>query len=649
MSVREVGYRIQTKLHNEWERLRGSTTIVIPLPDLASVGNGLGAPRLDFGVDPYTDDADALIAGRLDIFDLKDHDFSVAPNWNMDPASGTVAPLSFGKTLNHRDPALVGDIKYLWEPNRHLHLVTLAQAYSLTRDARYLDALSLQLGSWFEQCPYPLGPNWNSSLEVGIRLINWSLVWTLVGGRDSELFNGEAGQALLASWLTSIYQHAHFIRGHFSRYSSANNHLIGELAGLFVATTVWPCWPEFTHWRATAKSLLEEEAIKQNGADGVNREQAISYQQFVLDFLLIPALTARANGDEFSQPYWQRIERMLEYLASIMDVAGNVPMIGDADDGYVVRLSAEDGFCPYRSLLATGAVLFGRPEFKVKAGHLDDKTRWLLGSEADSQFARIDSAAAQLPVRRAFPEGGYYVLGCDFESEHEIRLIADAGPLGYLSIAAHGHADALAFTLSVGGREILVDPGTYAYHTQKQWRDYFRGTSAHNTVRVDGLDQSVSGGNFMWLAKAQARCEVWEPGATRDRFAAVHDGYRRLADPLTHRREIVLDKTTREILITDSLECAGEHSCEFFWHFAEECALALDGEFVTIDCGGKTIRMNIDSNIKEISIIKGDADRPLGWVSRRYDVKVPSSTLVGSVRVAGTQAFVTRIQCTEWS
>src|SRR5206468_507056 len=81
---------------------------------------------------------------------------------------------------------------------------------------------------------------------------------------------------------------------------------------------------------------------------------------------------------------------------------------------------------------------------------------------------------------------GYYILGADFDTPNEIRAVVDAGPLGYTAIAAHGHADALSFTLSVGGSEFLIDPGTCAYHTQERWRQYFRGTAAHNTLRVDG-------------------------------------------------------------------------------------------------------------------------------------------------------------------
>jgi len=141
-------------------------------------------------------------------------------------------------------------------------------------------------------------------------------------------------------------------------------------------------------------------------------------------------------------------------------------------------------------------VLFARADFKAKAGAFDDKSRWLLGDEAAARFAALDARSARLPVRRDFPHAGYHVLGEGFETPREVRIVADAGPLGFLSIAAHGHADALSFTLSAGGCPILIDPGTFAYHTERRWRDYFRGTAAHNTVRIDGVDQSVSGGTM---------------------------------------------------------------------------------------------------------------------------------------------------------
>ncbi len=643
MSPGEVGHRVQQKAFAQLQRWGLATARRAPDPDLSeplcnfvSFGDGISAR-------PYVGAADEILTGRLRIFAM-DHVYGATMEWNRDPKTRTMAPLIFGKTLNYRNPRAVGDIKYLWEPNRHLHLVTLAQAYHLTGDRRYLQGLRRQLESWFDQCPYLKGPNWTSSLELAIRLINWSIAWQLIGALDCAAFQGEDGQEFRDRWLTSIYRHMQFVRGNLSRYSSANNHLIGELAGLYVGASTWPFWPKTRKWGAQTKKELLCEALLQNAPDGVNREQAISYQQFVLDFLIIAGLAARAKCDDFSDGYWERIEVMLEFIASVMDVNGNVPMIGDADDGYVVRLSQEPDFCPYRSLLATAAVLFERGDFKRKAGRFDDKSRWLFGSRGEEQFRRLESAVLALP-RRAFPEGGYYILGCEFDTDKEVRIVVDAGPLGYLSIAAHGHADALAFTLSVGGHEFLIDPGTYAYHTDRKWRDYFRGTSAHNTLAVDGENQSAIGGSFMWTRKANATCESWEPGDGMDRFVGVHDGYMRLPDPVIHRREICLTKPERKIVITDILECLSTHLVQCYWHFSEACDVALEEASLIVTNVGITIKLSISDPRMKFEIAKGRADPPIGWVSHRFDVKAPTTTAVGTIRIHGTHTLCTEITC----
>ena len=644
MSALELLHRVRQKAAVRIERLGLGTAVRVPPLDLAREARGLLGSGGEISADAYVQAANQILAGRLRLFGLE-HVYEGTPQWNRDPKTGTVAPLGFGKTLNYRDESLVGDIKYLWEPNRHLHLVTLAQAYRLTQEQKYLDGLRRQLESWFDQCPYLLGPNWSSSLELGIRLINWSIAWQLIGGASSPAFAGTDGASFRDRWLQSIYQHMHFIRGHFSRYSSANNHLIGEAAGLFVGAVTWPYSGRCEPWAKLAQRTLEREALLQNAPDGVNREQAVSYQQFVLDFLLIPGMAGRANGREFSREYWRRIEAMLEYLASIMDVAGHVPMIGDADDGYAVRLSQEPDFCPYRSLLATGAVLFRRSDFKAKAGKLDDKTRWLLGADAERDYGALPLEPCELPVRRAFPDGGYYILGCDFETDREIRSTVDAGALGYLSIAAHGHADALALTLSVGGHEFLVDPGTYAYHTQKQWRDYFRGTAAHNTVVVDGENQSEIGGNFMWLRKAAGRCEAWESGAETDRFVGSHDGYLRLADPVIHRREIRLDKRKRHFSVTDTLECRGVHRVECYWHFSEDCDVLIEGNALKVVNKSATIRMVLSDPGLRFDLCRGQTEPPCGWISRSFDVKTPTMTARVALKIDRTTSVTTEIVC----
>lgn len=632
MGLAEALYRFRQVSKARFERLGFGLATTTEAPRGSAGMPWLEIMPLSFDSERYCAAADRVLRGYYHIFALDRAELGFPPQWNRDPKTGTEAPMVFGKNLNYRDEGVVGDIKYLWEPNRHLELVTLAQAWHLSREARYLESSRQLLESWFLQCPYPVGPNWVSSLEHAIRLVNWSYTWHLLDGDDSPLFHGDDGADFRRRWLDSIYQHLHFIRGYLSRYSSANNHLMGEYMGLFVGAVTWPLWRECREWLALAKEGLETEALRQNAEDGVNREQAAWYHHEVADMLFHCAIVGRANGIEFSRAYWGRLEAMLEYLASIMDLTGNVPMFGDADDAVMVRFSQEPEFNAYRSLLATGAVLFERSDFKVKAGRLDDKTRWLLGDAAEEKFNNISLENMALPVSRQFPSGGYWVLGDKFETDQEIRIVADAGPLGYLSIAAHGHADALSFTLSVKGREILIDSGTYAYHTQKKWRDYFRGTSAHNTVRVDGADQSIAGGNFLWIGHAEARCEKYITETNLDEWQASHDGYLKLDKPVRHRRRILLDKVRREIEVIDQLEGAGEHAVEIFWHFAESCKIRKEADDFVVLCEDIELRVITPVEL-QTDLMCGSESPPLGWISRRYDEKKPITSLVCNGRV----------------
>jgi hypothetical protein len=645
MSPAEISHRVGRMLSTHAERAGLFVPEAAPRPDLALTPRSWVHAAAGVDAARYIAAADRIAAGKLDLFALRDFEPGSPPRWNRDPKTGVEAPLSFGKLLDYRDPRLVGDIKYLWELNRHLHLVTLSQAYALSGDAKYFAVIREHLESWFAACPYPMGANWSSALEVAIRLINWAATWQLLGAAHSPLFEDAAGSRLQQRWLESVYRHAQFVQGYFSLYSSANNHLIGEAAGLFIAAQTWPHWPRALSWRRTAKAILEREALLQNTADGVNREQAVSYQQFVLDLLLLCLLAGKANGRWFSVAYESRIEAMLEFLASIMDAGGNVPMIGDADDAIAIGLG-QPPFSPYRSLLATGAILFHSGEFKAKAGTLDDKTRWLLGDEADALFEKECTSQAKLPVRQAFANGGYYVLGCDFETDSEIRLVVDAGPLGYQSIAAHGHADALAFTLSVGGLEFLVDPGTYAYHTQGVWRGYFRGTGAHNTVCVDSRDQSQPGGNFMWLKKARAGCSVWSSTAEGDEFEGWQDGYMRLADPVMHRRRIALDKTTRRLVIEDTLQMAGEHEIKLLFHCSEKCQVdpVADGYALRRDDSTVTLRLPQGGDAST-HVYSGSTVPICGWVSRQLDTKCPAPTIAWQARRSGVTVLRSEIDC----
>jgi hypothetical protein len=636
MGPAEIVWRSKKAIQARLERRSKGMAVYSP-----TVGHAWGQKwvrELPSGFDTasYCQAADRILSGQFDVFALHQIPAGFPPPWNRDPKTGIDAPMTFGKALNYRDEGTVGDIKYLWEINRHYELVTLAQAYHLSGKDCYANGCRLLLDSWLQQCPYPLGQAWSSALENAIRLLNWAVAWHLLDGEESHLFAGADGLEFKQRWLGSIHQHCQFIAGHFSFYSSANNHLLGEYMGLFIGAITWTCWEESLGWIDLAKKGLEKESLKQNTADGVNREQAIWYHHEVADMMLLSALFGRANDIRFSPEFWKRLESMLEFIMAVMDIAGRVPMIGDSDNAVMVRFSQEPDADPYHSLLMTGAILFDRADFRIGKGRLDDKSRWLLGDCASTSIASLNSGLPSQPLRRAFPEGGYYVLGQDFGLPSEQKIVADAGPLGYLSIAAHGHADALMFTLSVAGKGLLIDPGTYAYHTQKKWRAYFRGTSAHNTVRVDHLDQSETGGNFMWLRKAHARCESWESNHDSDCFVGSHDGYLRLADPVLHRRKIEFQKQDGTVLVEDILECRQSHELEFHWHFSEACKVKIDGSKVIATCENIQIEMTMPDSACLPELVIGRENPPLGWISPRFDEKLASPSIVWAEKINGT-------------
>jgi hypothetical protein len=321
-------------------------------------------------------------------------------------------------------------------------------------------------------------------------------------------------------------------------------------------------------------------------------------------------------------------------------------MVGDADDGCVVRLGHGASFSPLLSVLVACGRALGL-SLQLPASDCDRQAAdWLAGEGTGAATTPAEAVPGSGPVTVgsvAFPDGGYYLLGDAGPRADAVRMLVDAGPLGYLSIAAHGHADALALTLTVHGRDILVDPGTYLYHGAPEWRRHFRGTRAHNTLTVDGLDQSEWAGSFMWLRHARARCLHFDATAARDEFSAEHDGYRRLDDPVTHRRDIV--REGRVFTITDGLECSGSHAVEQWWHFSEDCEVAVEGTTLVAVNAGVNVRFALDQGFTAVEVYRGSESPPAGWVSRAYGARVPATSVCCRARIDGARKFVTRIEC----
>jgi hypothetical protein len=575
--------------------------------------------------------ADAIRAHRLSFFDLEQVDVGTPIDWNRDHSSGKAAPLTFSAAIDYRDARVTGDAKVVWEPSRHHHLVVLARAYRATGRTDYAAAVVEQLESWLDQSPFGFGMNWRSPLELAIRAINW--VWTLDLLTGSDVLT----PALAARLLHALRLHVWDIARKYSRGSSANNHVIGEAAGVFVATSYFHQLPDAAALRREAGAILAREIVAQTYPSGATREQAFGYHLFVLQFFVYAGFVARWSGFEFPDEYWLRLASMIDF-ATAMCEAGPPPAFGDADDGYLLDLGNE--VKDVRAIAAAGEVLLDRSAGDVGAIPRVETVEWLRAPVQGARAGVVPPPAARAPmISRAFADAGHYLLQWGGADERDrVGVLFDCGELGYTAIAAHGHADALSFTLRAFGEEVFVDPGTFDYFTYPEWREYFRSTRAHNTVVVDGESQSVLLGSFLWGDRAAARCTAWEPRADGGSVAGEHDGYRRLADPVVCRRRLTLSRAARSLVVDDWIAARAAHHVMVCFHLGEHCEARQDGQTVLIEFGAGRAVLRVDERLA-IRMVRGGGPQDGGWVSSGYHRRAPAWTILASARFSGEAAI----------
>lgn len=577
--------------------------------------------------------ADRVLRGRWPLYAVERNDVGEDIDWHLDPKHGARTPAdeysyAIWDYAGSAASAVEFDVKYVLEFSRHHHTTVLAAAYWLTGEARYAEAAAGQVLSWCRANPFLHGVHWLSAIETGVRLI--SLAWV------RRLLSGWGGVAAAFEenplFLQRFYEQQWLLSRRFSYGSSANNHLILEAAGLFTASCAMPWYRESERWREQAARTLEREVPRQTFASGLNRELASEYHGFVLEAALAAALEGDLAGRPLAGGCWPAIRRMFEALAVFADCAGHPPRQGDGDDAHALLLDAPD-YDRWADLLATGAALNGEAGWWPCGGPAPLRStiqQFLIrkagrAADGDPQRPRLPLACdAGLAVLRGATPGG-----------QEIYCAFDAGPLGYLSIAAHGHADALAVELRVGGQPVLVDPGTYNYHAASRWRGYFRSTAAHNTLELAGCDQSVQSGAFLWTDHARARlldASGLDEAAPLATVRGEHAGYLRAPAGALHRRRVTLDRNAVSLFIEDEVEADHPNPCRMMFHLHPdvECVLKenrAELRWKTRIGAGRAI-VGLSPGLSW-SCVRGQEEPPLGWYSPAYDVLAPATVLVG--------------------
>ena len=545
-----------------------------------------------------------------------------------------------------------GDPEWKYCINRHEFLTELGRAYWFTGDEKYTKAFKRILGDWISKNPIPdLGwmlnvPSEQSRmhfmkmgtwrpLTLGIRIYT-SFVPCFYHFIDSPEFTPE----FMIEMLTSMVEHARHTRAYYTRHKSyfnvSPNWGLMESNGLAHMGILFPEFKEAMDWGHEALSRLEEQVRMQVLPDGCHVERAAGYH-LVCTFCFLQILDlAQRNGYRISETYRKNTEKMIDFVMSIMKPHGYFPMLKDGDESDVFGKRASYGLWEdinnlnmledandLRWVLKAGARIFDRPDMLYIATNGNEGEKPEIGSIADV-------------------EGGFYVMRTGWDKE-DLYMVYTCGELGVMDQnCVHGHADALSIDVSGYGETLLIDPGRYIYEGPD--RIWFKGTSAHNTIVVDGKDSSELSDEWMFKTKASSKVECW---ATTEKFDYVdgwHDGYQRLDDPVTHRRRVCFVKDAGFWLILDELKAVKDHSYDQYFHFGPDVLLENSEDMTLVGSypnGAGIIVKPIQAEDLTQESYKGSTDPIQGWVSYDYAVKVPAEVVKYSKKAKADTSYAT--------
>lgn len=504
-----------------------------------------------------------------------------------------------------------------WDLNRHAYFETLGRAWHYSGDERYPRTFVKLMHDWLDGNPPQAGSgNWAVAFEVAFRVNSWT--WALHLFADCPAIDDRTRERLELG----IGTHCEYLFANLE-LNARNNHLLLEAKALYLGALLFPVFRNARRWLRRAEKHLLREMRYQVHEDGVHGEMSTHYHRVIAGELLELLLLLRLNGRELPPDVSRRIEQMAEFHATIARPDGSLPLFGDS--------SGEDAYARFSAANA-GPRVFGFAVPEYVSARQEEATAWRLARLATREPPRIPARS------RAFPDGGYYVLRSGTTAADTLQLAFDAGPFGLPIDPHHGHADALSFDLYARGRAWIVDSGVYSTHAPWPWRRYFRGTASHNTICVDGQDQTVLLDSRRAVRLARARCQGWSTGPERDVLDASHDGYCRFREPVLHRR-IVWFVRESYWLLADLLTGDGAHRLSANFHapagVAAERTAAGD---IRLHADGEALSLSFAATGAVSAIVREGETAPIqGWRSVNSGEKTPAPTV--SVEYSGELPF----------
>jgi hypothetical protein len=538
------------------------------------------------------------------------------------------APVKFDDKINWQYSPK-GNIDWTWDLNRHTYFEKLGRAYLYTENEDYASKFGEVLFDWIEENPAETNQkNWKSVFEVAIRINTW--IWAYYYFRYSDNFSTQVCLALLKG----LYAHTCYLEKNLERHAQ-NNHLILEAKSLAMMGVLFPEFRESKKWLKHSLQILYKQVQQQVCEDGVHVERSSHYHRVVTGELLELFVLLENNKIKIPSNIFEKFNLMVEFELWLNKPDGLAPLLGDAaiEDTHL-RFSAASG----------GPIFLNRPDLRSISHSPKEAEIWLLGYKRLKKKLKIPFI--DFPLKsRAFKEGGYFIMRTG-NGQKSHFLVFDCGPFGYKLAPNHGHSDALSFEMYAYGQTMLIDPGFYSTHLGENWRNYFRGTHAHNTIVVDDQDQSELIDDNRVYRPAKVNLINWFSNESIDFVDGFHDGYKRLPDPVIHRRQIIFVKPEYWIII-DVLNGREKHTYDQYFHF-------LPGTKVHHNQNSRKLRTrnNLKSGVTivplnpeelELDVFEGQIAPIQGWVSYFSGEKSPAPVMRYRKNVLGPTQFNTII------
>lgn len=482
-------------------------------------------------------------------------------DWHCDFKSGfRWPPRKFYKRYVTTDYSNNSDVKVPWELSRCHHLLWLGQAYLLSKDEKYAEEIVSQIDNWINENSLMYSINWTCAMDVAIRAINWLYAVNMI--IDSRSISAP----FIRKFTKSLYEHGFFIFRNLEKgFPYSRNHYASDITGLLFIGQFFIDIREGKKWWNFALQEFFSEVRKQILPSGVHFERSTSYHRLMTELFFYSYLLLKRVGVGIPSDIKYRVQSMFDFILHYSRPDGSAPNIGDNDDGRLlpfIRYCFDD----HRYLLSLSSIEFSRPLYKKYSDSLCVDSFFLINTGDTGRLSTIRGTTDKISSK-FFPDAGFCIIRHDdfymFIINSEISGFPDTKRN---NCGTHTHADLLSFELAIGDTTFLVDPGSYVYTASIKERNQFRGTSYHNTLTVDGLDQHELSENAFVVSKyASPIYSKYSEDETAVVFEGAHDGYTTLDSPVMHKRSIRFNKETLDCVINDQLDFRGHH--EFSWHF----------------------------------------------------------------------------------